>query len=132
MSWIVANIGRIMIVSGALTLTMLYAAIAPESALQSTFGERISGPAAVVVVRNWGALIGLIGAMLMYGAFNPAVRSMALAVSGASKIVFIGLVLSHGSRFLAYQAGVAVVVDSLWVAVFAAYLLALRRTSIAA
>jgi len=39
MTWIVANIKWIMIVSGVLTATMIYAAIAPEAALRSTFGE---------------------------------------------------------------------------------------------
>jgi hypothetical protein len=48
MSWIVANIRRIMVVSGVLTLTMLYAAIAPEAALRSTFGESVGGPVADV------------------------------------------------------------------------------------
>jgi hypothetical protein len=37
------------------------------------------------------------------------------------------LVLSHGGRFLGYQAGIAVVVDVLWLVVFASYLLAVRR-----
>jgi hypothetical protein len=37
------------------------------------------------------------------------------------------LVLSHGGRFLSYQAGIAVFVDALWVIVFASYLLAVRR-----
>ena len=41
MPWIVANIHRLMIVSGVLTLTMVYAAIAPEAALRSTFGESL-------------------------------------------------------------------------------------------
>ena len=59
-----------MFVSGALTLTLLYAAIAPEAALRSTFGESMEGPVADVVVRNWGALIALMGAMLIYGAPN--------------------------------------------------------------
>jgi hypothetical protein len=127
MAWIVANIGRIMLVSGVLTLTMVYAAIAPESAVQSTFGESLSGPVASVIVRNWGALIGLMGAMLIYGAFNPHVRSMALAVAGASKVVFIALVLSQGQRFLTQQAGVAIAIDAIWVAVFGAYLIAARR-----
>jgi hypothetical protein len=127
MSWIVANIQRIMILSGVLTMTMVYAAIAPEAALRSTFGESVEGPVADVVVRNWGALIALMGAMLIYGARNPSVRSLALIVAGASKAIFGGLVLSHGGRFLGYQAGVAVVVDLVWVAVFASYLLALRR-----
>jgi hypothetical protein len=41
-----------MIVSGVLTITMAYAALAPEAALRSTFGESVSGPVADTVVRN--------------------------------------------------------------------------------
>jgi hypothetical protein len=126
MPWIVANIHRIMIVSGVLTLTMVYAAIAPEAALRSTFGETVTGPAADVVVRNWGALIALMGAMLIYGARKPAVRPLALTVAGASKAIFILLVLSHGGRFLGHQAGIAIGVDLVWVVLFAWYLFTVR------
>ena len=35
MNWIVSNMKWIMLVSGALTCTMLYAAIAPQAALRS-------------------------------------------------------------------------------------------------
>jgi hypothetical protein len=138
MSWLVANIHRIMILSGVLTMTMFYAAIAPESALRSTFGESVSGPVADIVIRNWGALIALVGATLIYAAHKPAVRPLALTMAGASKAVFIVLVLSHGGRFLGYQAGVAVAVDALWVILFAAYLFTtrgstpLKTTSVAA
>jgi hypothetical protein len=103
---------------------MIYAAVAPQAALVSTFGEGLDGPVAEVVVRNWGALIGLVGAMLIYGAFNPPHRRLVLTAAGLSKAVFIGLVLSHGNRFLTHQAGVAVVVDSLFVILFAWYLAA--------
>ena len=127
MSWVVANIHGIMIVSGLLTMTMIYAALAPDAALRSTFGESVSGPVGDIVVRNWGALIALVGAMLIYGARKPEVRPLALTVAGASKAVFIALVLSHGGRFLGYQAGIAVFVDALWVMVFASYLVAVRR-----
>lgn len=84
-SWIVANIHRIMTLSGILTMTMIYAALAPEAARRSMFGENVSGPVADIVVRNWGALIALVGAMLIHGARKPAVRSLALTVAGASK-----------------------------------------------
>ena len=127
MPWIVANIHRIMIVSGVLTLTMVYAAIAPEAALRSTFGESVTGPVADVVVRNWGALIALMGAMLIWGARKPAVRPFALTVAGASKAIFIVFVLSHGGRFLGHQAGIAIGVDLVWVVLFAWYLLTVRR-----
>jgi hypothetical protein len=126
-SWIVVNIHRIMIVSGVLTMTMVYSALALKLHF-GEFGESVSGPVADSVVRNWGALIALVGAMLIYGARKLAVRPIALTVAGASKTVFVALVLSHGGRCLGYQAGIAVVVDVLWVMVFAAYLLSVGRT----
>jgi hypothetical protein len=121
MKWNTA-IKWIMLVSGLLTFTMVYAAIAPHEALRSSFGESLDGAVADIVVRNWGALIALVGAMLVYGAYAPHVRVLVLSVAAISKVVFIGLVLSYGARFLSYQAGVAVVVDGVMVAVFGLYL----------
>lgn len=121
-----SGIKWIMLVAGVLTCTMVYAAIAPQAALLAAFGGALEGPVADIVVRNWGALIALVGAMLIYAAFVPQVRSMALIVAGASKLVFIALVLSHGARFLTQQAGIAVAVDLVWVALFTWYLLAAR------
>jgi hypothetical protein len=89
----------------------------------------VGGPVADVVVRNWGSLITLMGIMLIYGARRPAGRPLALTIAGASKAIFIALVLAHGGRFLGYQAGIAVIVDLVWVVVFAVYLLAVRRTT---
>jgi hypothetical protein len=129
MSWIVGNIRWIMLVSGALTATMLYAAVAPEAALLSTFGETLDGPLAGIVVRNWGALIALVGAMLIYGAFDPPGRPLILIVAGVSKAVFIALVLSQGGRYLGQQAGIAVAIDSLMIVLFAWYLLAARAAA---
>jgi hypothetical protein len=125
MSSIVAHMRGIMIVAGVLTMTMIYAAISPSAALQSTFGETLNGPLADLVVRSWGALIALVGAMLVYGAFNPTVRPLVLTVAAVSKAVFITLVLFHGRRFLA-SAGVPLMLDSAMVVVFAAYIAATR------
>jgi len=127
MNWIGSNIRWIMIVSGVLTATMLYATIAPRAAMQSTFGEILDGPLADLVVRNWGALIGLVGGMLVYGAFHRPSRAIILIVAGVSKLLFIALVLSQGERYLAHQAGIAVAIDSLMVVLFCWYLLSTRR-----
>jgi hypothetical protein len=121
-----SNFKWIMLVAGVLTCTMAYAAIAPQAALLATFGEALDGPLADIVVRNWGALITLVGIMLIWGAFDPQVRTMALVVAGTSKLVFAGLVLSHGGRYLAQQAGIAIAIDLVWVVVFAWYLLGAR------
>ena len=121
-----ASIKWIMLISGALTCTMVYAAIAPQAMLRSTFGESVDGPLAELVVRNWGALIFLVGAMLIYGAFNDAVRPLVLLVAAASKAVFIALVLSNGARYVQTQAGISIAVDSVMVVIFLAYLVTRR------
>lgn len=127
MKWIVSWMKGILLVSGALTCTMFYAAVDPDAALRSTFGDTMDGPIADIVVRNWGVLIGLVGVMLLYAAFNVAARPLVLTVAGTSKLAFIGLILLAGRPFLAYQAGVAVVCDLIQVALFAAYLVAAPR-----
>ena len=120
------NIKGLMLVSGVLTSTMLYAAFFPGAALQSTFGEGVTGEATEMVVRNWGVLIFLMGVLLIQGALNPALRRTALAVAGASKAAFILLVLANGSRYLAQGAAVPVVVDSVMVVLFVTYLISTR------
>jgi hypothetical protein len=126
MNFIIEKIKWIMLVSGVLTCTMIYAAIAPQAALRGTFGQTLEGPLAEIVVRNWGILITLVGAMLIYGAYHAAVRPLVLTVAGLSKLVFILLVLAHGSRYLGQQAGIAIAIDAVWVVLFALYLVATR------
>jgi hypothetical protein len=121
MNWVTAHIQWIMRISGALTCTMFCAAIAPQAALQWTFGEAIDGPLAEIIVRNWGALVGLIGAMLLHGADRPAVRPLVLVVAGLSKLVFAGLVVALGAPYLG-QAGPAIGVDLVMVALYVCHL----------
>ncbi len=131
MRWIAAKTKWIMLLAGGLTSTMIYAALAPRAALVSSFGEALEGPVADVVVRNWGVLIALVGAMLIYGAFRPSSRPVALAAAIVSKLAFIGLVLSHGRRFLEHQAGVAIAVDIVMVILLALCLFSSRRNTAA-
>lgn len=131
MNLIIANMKWIMIVSGALTCTMLYAAIAPQAALRSTFGDSMEGPLVEIVVRNWGALIALVGAMLIYGAYHPSVRPLVLTVAGLSKLIFVGLVVAYGSQYLGHQVGFAIGVDLVMVALYIGYLIGIRRGQVA-
>jgi hypothetical protein len=122
MTWLAARMKWVMLVSGLLTCTMLYAAVAPRASLLSTFGEAPEDPVTSLVTRNWGVLIALVGALLVYGAFRPGHRRLVLTVAAASKLAFIGLVLSQGTRYLSHGAGVAVAVDSVMVVLFGLYL----------
>ena len=126
MNLIVAKIKWIMLVSGVLTLTMLYPAIAPQAALRGMFGETLEGPLAEIVVRNWSVVIALIGAMLIYGAYHAAVRPLVLTIAAVSKLIFILLILAQGARYLGQQAGIAIAIDAVWVVLFVLYLVAAR------
>jgi len=99
MTLITKNIKWIMIVAGLLTCSMVYAVINPEAALQNTFGESVSGPVANIVVRSWGALITLIGIMLIYAAFTPKYQKFVAAFAGISKFIWVSLLLLFGKQF---------------------------------
>lgn len=128
MNVIVKYIKWIMLLSGVVTGTMIYAAIDPQAALLQIFGASISGPLAEVIVRNWGILISLTGAMLIYGAFNPLHRNLIIIVAGIGKVAFISLVLTIGSQFLG-KAGIAIAFDSVIVLLFILYLVGARSSS---
>ncbi|MDF0666655.1 MAG: hypothetical protein P0119_11375 [Nitrospira sp.] len=130
MNWFIRNFKWVMLMSGMVTLTMVQAAIAPQAGLRSTFGDSLEGPLAEIIVRNWGALIALVGAMLIYGAFRPHVRTLVLVVAGLSKIIFISLILIYGTQYLG-KAGIAVVVDSVIVVLFITYLVVSGRADTA-
>ncbi|MEQ1641902.1 MAG: hypothetical protein ABL959_00490 [Pyrinomonadaceae bacterium] len=126
MSFFVDKFRWIMAVSGILTCSMLFGLVAPQSALRSNFGETMHGSVSEIIVRNWSALIGLVGLMLIYGAFVEPVRRFALVIAGVSKVVFITLVLSYGRQYLSFGAGTAVVADSIMISLYAAYLVLAR------
>ena len=100
MQVIAAKTKPIMLITGVLTCTMAYAAVFPDAALTAMFGQSLSdGALADIIVRSWGALITLVGAMLVYGAFRPKERPLILTIAGLSKLVFVGLLVLFGSQY---------------------------------
>ena len=89
-----------MLISGIATSTMFAAVLAPDWMLSTMFGESPNGPLSNIVVRNWGLLVGLVGLLLIYGAFDPAIRKAAILFAIVSKTSFILLVLLFGSQYL--------------------------------
>ncbi len=128
---IAKNIKWIMLVSGVLTSTLLLAAIAPDSALRMIFGETLEGPLSDIIVRNWGVLVGLVGMLLIYGAFNEHVRKLVLVVATTSKVAFVGLILAFGSNYLS-KVGTSIAIDTLFIVLFVVYLLGEMNTQDAA
>jgi hypothetical protein len=122
MRFFVKHFKWIMLVSGFLTCTMFTGLFAPQYLVESNFGEAIEGAAAEIIVRNWSALIGLMGIMLIAGALDRSIRKFCLVIAGISKLIFIMLVLSTGRSYLGQGIGTAVIVDSIMIILYAAYL----------
>ena len=122
MDLIVAQFKWVMLAAGLITMSMISAAVAPRLTFRMMFGDEPTGPLALLLARNWGVLIFLTGALLVWGAFHPEVRPLVLLTAGASKLTFIGLVLGHPPYRA--KALVALLVDGGLVALFAAYLIA--------
>lgn len=122
MRLIVGNFRGVMLICGLLTCTMLLGLFSPAASIQSNFGEPLVTAPENVLVRGWSALIGLMGVMLIYGAFHKEVRNFALVIVGVSKTIFIAIALMYGWQFLGFGLGTAVVVDGIMILLFALYL----------
>lgn len=110
-----------MLVSGLITCSMILSALHPNLGLTLTFGETMDGNLANIIVRNWGALIAIVGGMLVYGAYHEPNRNLVLVVASICKSIFILLNLVYGQAYLA-KSSPALVFDSLLVIIFVSYL----------
>jgi hypothetical protein len=95
---ITSYIKPILIVTGALTATMLVQFIAPVWTLRHTFGEVPSGPASLVVARHWGLLLFCVGMLLVYSAFYPTLREPAVVLALVEKAGFVACVFGTSLR----------------------------------
>ena len=116
-----AHIELILIVTGALTAIALLQFIAPASILRMIFGEATTDNVNLAVARHWGLLIFLVGALLVYAAFQPSVRVPAIVIAVIEKAAFalgiFGTSLRKHSAAVAMAAG-----DSLIALVYVLYL----------
>ena len=118
-----SSIKWIMLVAGIVTCTTFAATIAPQAALSAMFGTHLSEPLADLIVRSWGLLVLLMGALLVYGAFDQSSRRLCIITVGASKIGFLLLILIFGKQFLE-TLWITVLFDSMAVIVLGVYLFA--------
>lgn len=122
MGILVDHIQWVLLVAGLLTCSMIQATLAPRATVRMYFGEAPESAQFDLVVRNWGMLITAAGALLVWASFAPEVQIAAIALAIVTKTAFIALML--GSGVMKRQAWVALVVDTIMILLFAAFLLA--------
>jgi hypothetical protein len=124
MNFIIKYFKWVMLVFGALTFTMLYGLIAPQAALESMFGTSFDGVLETIVVRSWSALVGLMGAALIYGAYSEKNRIFSISIVAFSKVIFVSLMLLYGQEFVG-KAGMEIVMDCIFIILSGFYLIAM-------
>jgi hypothetical protein len=87
-----AHIEAILVVTGLATALAIVLCVAPRRMLRLAFGFETPQPATLLMASHWGLLIFLIGALLVYAAFQPSVRVPSMVIATVEKLFFAGLV----------------------------------------
>ena len=124
MSVLTDNMQWVLLICGLLTFSMIQGVFAPRFTMRAYFGEAPDSYASDALMRSWSALVAFSGLFLIYAGYTPAVRDAVVAFVGAGKLFFVVLLLCQPKRFFRGQAVTAIILDSLMVIIFVAYLFA--------
>jgi hypothetical protein len=90
---IAAHIQPLLVITGLITALVVVMFVAPHPLLKLMFNVERPDWVTLFVARHWGLLIGLVGMLLVYAAYDPGVRAAAMALAAAEKIAGVGLIL---------------------------------------
>ncbi|HEY1654480.1 MAG TPA: hypothetical protein VGF86_05150 [Candidatus Tumulicola sp.] len=86
-----AEVG-ILLVTGILTLAGGIGALAPRRSAALLFGIDAPDAATTLVVRHWSLLIALVGVLLIWAAYDPAIRVPVMVVAAIEKFAIAAFV----------------------------------------
>jgi hypothetical protein len=95
---ITPHIEAVLIITGVCTASALVLFLAPTAMSRRIFGDAPAGPLGTGVMRHWGLLLFCVGALLVYAAFNQAVREPAMVLASVEKLGFAGCVFGTSLR----------------------------------
>ena len=90
-----AQIELILLITGLATVWALGLCLAPVTMMRMLFGQSPADALSLVIVRHWGLLVCLVGALLIYAAYHAEIRVPTLIVAIVEKAAFtLGVVMS--------------------------------------
>lgn len=81
-----AHIETILVVTGLATALALVQCVAPRRMLRFAFGFGTPQPVTLLMASHWGLLVFLVGALLVYAAFQPSVRGPSMVIGTVDTI----------------------------------------------
>jgi hypothetical protein len=89
-----SHLHALLLVVGVYTLFALPQFFVPRLFLSKvTLGAETSDPLTLLLARHWALLAALVGALLVYAAYHPAIQRPAMAMAAVEKLAFAGLIL---------------------------------------
>ena len=117
-----SSIRWILVVSGLITLVGgIVPLFAPYFQLRSTYAVDNPASIAVFFVRHWGVLISVVGCLIIYSAYAPAIRGPVLLAAAAEKFALVVLVFFGPVRRTSGMTAIAVM-DGIFAILYVVYL----------
>jgi hypothetical protein len=89
------HVESILLVTGLATASALGFSLAPVKLMKAFFGLAPADALSTLIARHWGLLIGLVGVLLVYAAYDTAIRVPTLIVAIVEKAAFVlGILVS--------------------------------------
>jgi hypothetical protein len=121
---VAAQIELILLLTGVATAGAVVVSLAPVVMMKIVFGQAPSDLLSLLIVRHWGLLVGLLGALLIYAAYHAEVRIPTLIVAIVEKAaIALGVFISPFRR--RPEAFVVALADSGMATVYLMYLIGL-------
>jgi hypothetical protein len=93
------QIESILLITGLATAGAIVLSFAPVRLSKAIFGRPPADALGILIVRHWGLLIALVGALIVYSAYHAEARTPILIVAIAEKAAFaLGVSLSPFRR----------------------------------
>jgi hypothetical protein len=78
--------GAILVVTGGLTLLAGVTIVAPSAVLGALFGSEEPDIVTRAMARHWGLLVALVGGLLLYAGYDPALRTPVMLAAAVEKL----------------------------------------------
>jgi hypothetical protein len=93
------QIQPILLVTGVATAGVLVLCLAPVTTMKLVFGQAPADALGLLVIRHWGLVVSLVGALLIFAAYHADNRVPTLIVAIVEKTAFVcGLLVSPFRR----------------------------------
>lgn len=93
-----ANIGTILVITGAVTALAGVGLAVPRQLLSVILTDKTNDPTVILIARHWSLLVALVGGLLIYAASHPESREPIMIVAIAEKLALGVLVIASPLR----------------------------------